>query len=181
MPRTPSPSASSVGLRKPSNRTTNLSNQPSIGQIEPLAGTLLGAQGSLLARLDGPQIIVQHCAHLSMATEESLVVLGLDATDRLIWQGCWPGTRDAVRVPPRELVQAAWAHGALAMVIVHNHPSGLLVASLQDLEFTLAVQMIAGEMAVDLVDHLILARGGWLSMRRASLLRSTRGTRGRPW
>ena len=61
-------------------------------------------------------------------------------------------------------------HLALGFILVHNHPSGCLEPSREDVEFTQGVQRAAELMGVELYDHLIVARGGYTSLRERGLL-----------
>ena len=74
------------------------------------------------------------------------------------------GARDPLRVALRD--------GGSAFVLVHNHPSGDPSASREDLRFTEQVAEAADVIGVPLLDHVIVARGGYLSMLDHGVLRS---------
>ena len=61
-------------------------------------------------------------------------------------------------------------HLALGFVLVHNHPSGCLDPSPEDVEFTKAVQRASDLMGVELYDHLIVAGDGYTSLRERGVL-----------
>mgnify|MGYP002662250534 CR=1 FL=1 len=56
---------------------------------------------------------------------------------------------------PRELVKAALARNASALVIAHNHPSGSLTPSRQDSELTRSLYLVCSFMHLDLLDHAV--------------------------
>jgi len=65
---------------------------------------------------------------------------------------------------------AAIEHNALGFILAHNHPSGCLEPSPEDLEFTRSVKKAGELMGIELYDHLIVAGDGYTSMRERGLL-----------
>ena len=67
-------------------------------------------------------------------------------------------------VHPREVFQPAITYGAVAVIIAHNHPSGSLEATEADAQVT--YQLIEGGklLGIELLDHLIIAGEGYVSM-----------------
>lgn len=74
------------------------------------------------------------------------------------------GTIDASLVQAREVFRPALEYGASAIIIAHNHPSGVLKASRQDTEITDNL-LAAGEILdVEILDHLIIGPNKYLSI-----------------
>ncbi len=69
------------------------------------------------------------------------------------------GTLNVNTVYPRELIAKAIEHHAAALIIAHNHPSGSLEPSPQDLHLTRTLYMICSWMQIQLLDHLIIGDG----------------------
>lgn len=69
------------------------------------------------------------------------------------------GTVTVNTVYPREVVKAALAHNASALVIAHNHPSGSLQPSSQDEQLTRTLSLVCSFMHINLLDHLIIGDG----------------------
>ena len=69
------------------------------------------------------------------------------------------GTVTVNTIYPRELVKAALARNASALVIAHNPPSGSLIPSRQDSELTRSLYLVCSFMHLDLLDHLIIGAG----------------------
>ena len=91
---------------------------------------------------------------------EILTVVFLDAAHAIIDAAVVAeGTVTVNTVYPRELVKAALARNAAALVIAHNHPSGSLAPSRQDEELTRSLHMICSFMHINLLDHLIIGAG----------------------
>lgn len=68
-------------------------------------------------------------------------------------------------VHPREVFRPALSSNGSAIVVFHNHPSGNLMPSDEDLEVTSRLRKAGEVLGIQLMDHLILGRGGYRSMR----------------
>ena len=81
-----------------------------------------------------------------------------------------PGTAHGVEVSLRDVIADVLALGATAVVMAHNHPGGDLSPSAADIAVTR--RLVAGLEAIDvrLIDHLVIGRDGYLSMRATGLL-----------
>jgi DNA repair protein RadC len=79
--------------------------------------------------------------------------------------GLHVGARDPLRLALRD--------GGSAFVLVHNHPSGDPSASEEDVRFTAQVARAGDVVGLPLLDHVIVARGGYKSLLDDGLLRST--------
>ena len=77
---------------------------------------------------------------------------------------------NTTRTHPREILYPAITHLALGFILVHNHPSGCLDASPEDLEFTHGVRRAGELMGIELYDHLIVTAEGYTSLRERGLL-----------
>ncbi|MFN8694015.1 MAG: RadC family protein [Holosporales bacterium] len=96
-------------------------------------------------------------ARLGFNKVESLWVLYLNTKNRLISaEEVQRGTLNQTAIYPRELVRKALAHHAAAIIMVHNHPSGDVTPSKEDIELTRAVQEALKVVSIGLVDHLIV-------------------------
>jgi DNA repair protein RadC len=108
---------------------------------------------------------------LKGARKEHLVALYLDAQNRLILKETVSiGSLNTTRTHPREVLQPAVMHSALAFVLIHNHPSGSLDPSRDDVEFTRAMQRAGELMGVSLYDHIIVSRRGYVSLKERGLM-----------
>ena len=108
---------------------------------------------------------------LKAARKEHLVALYLDAQNRLIARETVSiGSLNTTRTHPREVLQPAIVNSALAFVLVHNHPSGSLDASRDDVEFTRTIARAGELMGISLYDHLIISRRGFVSLKEKGLL-----------
>ena len=68
------------------------------------------------------------------------------------------GTINVNTIYPRELVKRALHHHAAALIVAHNHPSGSLKPSPQDLHLTRTLFLVCSFMHIQLLDHLIIGK-----------------------
>ena len=91
---------------------------------------------------------------------EVFMVVYLDASHAVIdCEILSEGTITVNTVYPRELLKAALARNASALVISHNHPSGSLQPSSQDEQLTKTLFLMCSFMQINLLDHLIIGAG----------------------
>jgi DNA repair protein RadC len=108
---------------------------------------------------------------MARAQVEQFRVLFLDRKNRLIADEVQQtGTVDHTPVYPREILKRALEHGASALILVHNHPSGDPSPSRADIEITKEVAKAAQALGVQLHDHLIIGRAGHTSFKSQGLL-----------
>jgi DNA repair protein RadC len=122
--------------------------------------------------IDSPTAAVAALSQdLMWQTQEQFAVLLLDVKNRLIGtQVITIGTATETLAPPREIFRAVIRQGATRLVVAHNHPSGNVEPSLQDIELTR--QLLAGAqfLGIPLLDHLILGDGNHQSLRETTTL-----------
>ncbi len=74
------------------------------------------------------------------------------------------GTLDAAILQPRDVFQPALEYGAVAVIIAHNHPSGVLKANKADAEITDKLISAGKILDIELLDHLIIANNKFISI-----------------
>lgn len=74
------------------------------------------------------------------------------------------GTLDASIIHPREVFRPAIEHGASAVIVAHNHPSGSLKATQEDLEVTAKLKEAGELLGIELLDHLIIGKNKYISL-----------------
>lgn len=96
--------------------------------------------------------------HLAGLPHEVFFALWLDAQNRLIAaEELFCGTLTQTSVYPREVVKKALAHNAAAVVLAHNHPSGLAEPSRADELLTHELKQALALVDVRVLDHFIVA------------------------
>jgi DNA repair protein RadC len=102
---------------------------------------------------------------------EQFRVLFLDTRNRLIAdevQG--RGTVNHTPAYPREVVRRALELHATAVILAHNHPSGEVSPSREDIMLTKDIAKAAAALGIAVHDHIIIGRGKWLSFQAERLL-----------
>ncbi len=102
---------------------------------------------------------------------EVFCCLYLDNRHRLIeYEELFRGTIDGASVYPREVVKLALQWNAAAVIIAHNHPSGVAEPSAADERITLRVRDALALVDIRLLDHLIVGDGTCVSLAERGLL-----------
>lgn len=105
---------------------------------------------------------------LQVERREIFGFLTIDGGNRLI--RCHEhsaGTRTQTPVDPAELFRRALGDAAAALLLYHNHPSGGLEPSRDDLDLTRRLVSAGAVLGIPVWDHIIVGAGSWLSLRRS--------------
>ena len=95
---------------------------------------------------------------LAARPHEVFMALWLDAQNRLIEaQELFCGTLTQTSVYPREVVKAALAHNAAAVILAHNHPSGVSEPSRADELLTRTLREALSLVDIKVLDHFVVA------------------------
>ena len=122
--------------------------------------------------LNSPRAVRELLA-LKLAREESeqFLVLFLDTQHRLIEaETLFYGTLSQTSVYPREVVKRALCHNAAAVILAHNHPSGVPDPSQSDRLLTATLERALSLVDVRVLDHFIIAGRDTLSFAEKGLL-----------
>ncbi len=97
--------------------------------------------------------------------------LYLDNRHRLLsFDELFRGTIDSAQVHAREVVRAALKHNAAAVILSHNHPSGVAEPSQSDINLTQELKRALQLVDVRVLDHLIIGSGEAISLAERGLL-----------
>ena len=102
---------------------------------------------------------------------EMVYLVCMDAKYKVL--GCHKlgeGTVNAADITPRRVVELALAHNASAVLLAHNHVSGLALPSNADLLTTETLARVLREVGVELADHLIFTEDDMVSLKDSGLL-----------
>jgi DNA repair protein RadC len=110
-------------------------------------------------------------AQLEFREHEVFCVLHLDNRHRLIaFDPMFRGTIDGASVHPREVVKRALEHNAAAVILAHNHPSGVPEPSQADELITQRLKEALALVDVRVLDHVIVGAGSCTSFAEKGLL-----------
>ena len=108
---------------------------------------------------------------LRTLTVERLDIAYLDECHNLLATASFTdNSLDRAAPPLRILIGKALSMEATAMIIAHNHPSGIAKPSPRDCAFTRTLCRLGGALDIQLIDHLILAGPSQFRFREAGLL-----------
>ncbi|AVV34410.1 MAG: JAB domain-containing protein [Cobetia sp.] len=124
------------------------------------------------AALTSPLLVRRYLSsHLRDLPHEVFAALFLDSQHRVIrFETLFTGTLDAAAVYPREVVKRALALNAGALILAHNHPSGVAEPSEADRRITQRLEEALGLFDIRVLDHFVVGDGevvsfaerGWL-------------------
>ncbi len=101
---------------------------------------------------------------------EHFVALFLNARNQVICrEDVSVGSLNASLVHPREVFAPAVGSSAASVILAHNHPSGDVTPSREDIELTRRMVQAGDIMGIEILDHLIVASERFLSMKEANL------------
>ncbi len=154
---------------------------PGIGQVKALqlkAAVELGRRASQPTRLQQrfqirrPQDVLSFLeSEMASLTREEMRLVLLDSRNRVIRVSrISEGGLAAAIIQPRELFRVAVKANAAAVILIHNHPSGDASPSQSDIDTSKTLQEMGEMMGIKILDHLIIASGGSVSMLEKGLI-----------
>ena len=110
-------------------------------------------------------------AQLAHKPYEVFACLFLDNRHRVLaFEELFRGTLDGASVHPREVVRASLKHNAAAVILAHNHPSGVAEPSVADRNITRQLRDALQLVGVRVLDHLVVGAGEPTSMAARGLI-----------
>ncbi len=128
----------------------------------------LKRQGSLT----NPKQVSEYLIHrLRDQPKEVFAIIYLNNRHQVIeYEELFYGTINGATVHPREVVKSVLLHNAAAVIIAHNHPSGIAEPSQSDAAITLKLQDALQLIDVKLLDHLVIGDGDFVSLSDRGLI-----------
>lgn len=107
--------------------------------------------------LDSPNKVYQVFKFLSNETKEHFIVVNLTSQHTIInYETVAIGTVKAVSLRPAEVLRSAIIINAPAVMLVHNHPSGIPKPSRSDIHFTETIKQAAKHFDIEVLDHVVI-------------------------
>ncbi|NJO43736.1 MAG: DNA repair protein RadC [Cyanobacteria bacterium CRU_2_1] len=122
--------------------------------------------------IDDPAVAAATLSNdLMWQAQERFAVLLLDVKHRLLGtQVISIGTATETLAHPRDIFREVIRHGAVRVIVAHNHPSGNVEPSPEDIALTRQLLVGAQVLGIPLLDHLILGDGSHRSLRQTTSL-----------
>ena len=108
-----------------------------------------------------------HFASIRAMSQEVFAVMSLNGANKPI-KTRWitVGLLDSNQVHPREVFADSLMDRAASIIVAHNHPSGTLIPSAEDLALTSRLQKAGQLLGIKVLDHLILTSTGHISLKQ---------------
>ena len=122
--------------------------------------------------LESPQATEQYLQSILRDNpHEVFACLFLDTRHRVIaFEELFHGTIDGATVYPRVVAEKALQHRAAALIVAHNHPSGISEPSLADQAITRRLKDALALLDIRLLDHFVIGEGAPVSMAARGLI-----------
>jgi DNA repair protein RadC len=122
--------------------------------------------------LSHPSTIAEYCMEeMRHQKQEHMKLLMLNSKSKLLGEkDISKGTVNASLVSPRELFIEALEKQAVAIILIHNHPSGDTTPSENDMLLTKRVQEAGRLIGIELLDHIIIGDNCYMSFAEEQLL-----------
>ena len=119
-----------------------------------------------------PDIVYQYLTYaIGGSKNEIFAAFFLDNRHQLIaFEELFRGTVDAAAVYPRTVVQRAMELNASALILAHNHPSGISEPSQADRAVTRRLKDACSLLDIGLLDHLVIGCESYVSFARRGLI-----------
>lgn len=115
--------------------------------------------------------VLPYLQHIRDKRQEHFVCLSLSGANEVIENRIVTvGLLDSSQVHPREVFADPITDRAAAIIVAHNHPSGILEASPEDKALTRRLVQAGTLLGIRILDHVIVARDGYVSMKQSGFL-----------
>ena len=120
--------------------------------------------------ITSPADVLPELRHIRDLKQEHFVVIFLNARNQIIkTETISIGSLNASFVHPREVFAPAVGISAASVILGHNHPSGDVTPSREDIELTRRMVQAGEIMGIEVVDHLIIGSDRFISMKEANV------------
>lgn len=125
-----------------------------------------------MRKISTPRDVYEEIKHYATRKQEHLLVLALNGAHEVIFSEVVTiGLVNMTVVHPREVFSNAIRERATAVIISHNHPSGVHEdASEEDITITKRIRNAGTILGISLIDHVIISANGYMSFKERGLL-----------
>jgi DNA repair protein RadC len=118
-----------------------------------------------------PREVWEECKDFRGSKKEHFVIFFLDTQNQILKREVISvGTLNASIIHPREVFEPAIKYSASHIIISHNHPSGSLEPSNEDLTVTKRLSDSGRILGIEIIDHIIVTKDGFMSFKDRNLL-----------
>ena len=152
------------------NKLMSIKGIGKVKAIEILAALELGKRVYYLKKnndiiLNNTTKVFEYFRYMLMyERQENFIAVYLDTNSRIIsYKILFKGTLNTSCVHPREIFKYAFLESAYSIIVIHNHPSGEVDPSIQDIELTNKLFEISMVMGIPIIDHIIVGKEKYYS------------------
>lgn len=122
--------------------------------------------------LNTPKEVSNYCIKkLGREKKEHFMIVLLDSANSLIdMKDISIGILNSSLVHPREIFESAIKQLAANIILIHNHPSGDLEPSVDDLKITQRLISVGELVGINVIDHLIISSNGYTSLKQRGII-----------
>ncbi len=125
----------------------------------------------VISQLLSPKDVFDSLKDISTSKKEHFIVFFLDSRNQQIHREIISiGTINASLVHPREVFEPAVKHLSVQVILAHNHPSGELQPSDEDLLVSKRLVEAGKLLGIDVLDHVIVTKDNFFSLKEGGLL-----------
>lgn len=121
--------------------------------------------------VNSPEGVIDY-ARMKIGGEQNeyFMVLYMNTKNHVIDYDCQEGTINRAAVYPRNILKRCLTLHAAAIILVHNHPSGLCQPSLADRRMTDSIKKVVETVEIKLLDHIVVSKAGHRSFSELKIL-----------
>ena len=113
-----------------------------------------------------PSDVLPLVQHLNDRKQEHFVCISLNgANEVLATRIVTVGLANAAQIHPREVFSDAISDRACSVIVAHNHPSGDVTPSREDMDVTTRLKEAGSTLGIKLLDHIVFSRRGYYSFQ----------------
>ena len=125
----------------------------------------------VLPTISNPSDAIPMVSEIKDERKEHFICLYLNARNQIIHKETVSiGSLSVSIVHPREVFLAAITHSASSIILAHNHPSGDVSPSRDDIDLTHRLMQVGDIMGIEVLDHIIVASGDFVSLKSSGVI-----------
>ena len=120
--------------------------------------------------LHKPSDLIPFIQNYAMQKQEHFLVISMNGANEILSiRVICVGTKNMAIVEPREVFSEALKEHASSIILSHNHPSGQVLPSYDDIKITFRLKQAAKLLGIKVFDHIIISRTGYFSFLEHNL------------
>ncbi len=115
-------------------------------------------------KLTNPEIVFNYFQNLNTLSQEHFYCLYLNSAKKVLKEKLlFVGTVNYSMIHPRDIFKEAFLLNAVSIICIHNHPSGDVTPSKNDINMTENLKQVGELFGIEIVDHIIIGKNKYYS------------------